>query len=112
MKKPISKKEKITLESLSQQVNNHFGLINKKLIDINSKFEKTNESIEDLAAMTAKGFHEVHEKIDDVEHRVVNRLLTIENRVDSLSAHRATHDELHVIDLRVRKIEKKLASQK
>ena len=87
-KKQITiKPARITIDKLGEMINNGFKEVDKRIDDLDTKFEK---------------------KIDDLDKKVDFRFNGLQNRMDNTNVHYITTGEHNFLKERVNKVEKKV----
>src|SRR3989338_4194293 len=98
-KKQITiKPARITIDKLGEMINNGFKEVDKRIDDLDTKFEK---KIDDLDTKFEK-------KIDDLDKKVDFRFNGLQNRMDNTNVHYITTGEHNFLKERVNKVEKKV----
>ncbi|OHA17059.1 MAG: hypothetical protein A3C79_02125 [Candidatus Taylorbacteria bacterium RIFCSPHIGHO2_02_FULL_45_28] len=109
-KKQITiKPARITIDKLGEMINNGFKEVDKRIDDLDTKFEK---KIDDLDTKFEKRIDDLdtkfEKKIDDLDKKVDFRFNGLQNRMDNTNVHYITTGEHNFLKERVNKVEKKV----
>ena len=116
MKRKIIKKEKVTLESLSTSIDNlamavgkGFERVDEKFGNLENRFDGLETNLNDFKNTTKYNFIEVNDKLTSLDKRltVVEVTLPPIVNIQTVQSH-----EIRELNMRVGKIEKKLAEKK
>ena len=110
MKSKVSKAKKITIDDLAVTVGNLSTKVDKLAVTV----DNLSTTVDNLAVSVAKGFSNIDEKFiaidkrfDDMDEKIDYRFDSLSNRLDRFVLDNVTHEEHHLLEVRVSKIEKK-----
>lgn len=98
----------MTLDKLAGMMANGFSSLEEKLTN---RIDGAENSLGARIDSLENKFNSLENRIDTLEDSMLQRFSGLENRIDSLAEGKASREEVKVINTRLTRVDKKLATQ-
>ncbi len=109
-KKKTTIKKKVQKEVSNNELSKQIKLIGERLETVNTNLSSRIQDVSEQVEVTAMAVANVQNRLAEINAKMIGmnqKINGLNNRFDDLASNHATHDEVHILSLRVGKLENK-----